>query len=358
MKRWVSLISVLFCTGIVGSAQIWPTFSGTTSSQQNSTALDSHSVIVSGNVVAADGVALPNSVALVSDCEGHERNEGFTDAKGYFNFTWNAGKQAVGQQAEGPLSTNETLSLCDLRADAPGFISEKIHLSGLMGAAGMLQVGQIVLHAASPQTGNLISATNAAAPDKARKNFQRGCEEAKRGKWDAALSRFREAVHIYPKYAQAWLYLGRVQIQQGNLDDARESLQQALTADDRFVDAYRELADLALKTKRWQELADDTAHVLQLDPQGSQYWYLNSAANYQLKQVDKAEKSALQGLRTDARQTIPQLQYLLAAILTLKHDYRGAAEHIRHYLRLAPHAENAAVAQQQLQQLEKLAGGE
>ncbi|HET7441594.1 MAG TPA: tetratricopeptide repeat protein, partial [Terriglobales bacterium] len=152
--------------------------------------------------------------------------------------------------------------------------------------------------------------------------------------------------------------LGRIQMQQGNPDGARESFQQALTADDRFVDAYRELADLALKTKRWQELADDTAHVLQLDPQGSQYWYLNSAANYQLKQVDKAEKSALQGLRTDARQTIPQLQYLLAAILTLKHDYRGAAEHIRHYLRLAPHAENAAVAQQQLQQLEKLAGGE
>jgi len=39
----------------------------------------------------------------------------------------------------------------------------------------------------------------------------------KKEKWDAALDRYRQAVELYPKYATAWLEMGRVQIKQGNL---------------------------------------------------------------------------------------------------------------------------------------------
>lgn len=362
MKVQLFLLSVLFGTSVISFAQSWPNLYSSTLSQQSSAPYATYdredAVILTGTVLVADGIPLPQSATIQSECDGHLRTEGYTDAKGSFSITWNGGRQGFGHDANESLTPIGALGLCELRADVPGFVSEKVRLSGLSGSPGMVQVGHILIHAATPQAGNVVSATSAAAPEKARKNLQKGCDAAKKENWDAAVSHFREAVHVYPKYAQAWLYLGRVQVQQGNVDGARESFQQALTADSRFVDAYSELADLALKTKRWQELADDTDHILQLEPGGSQYWYLNSAANYELKQVDKAEKSALQGLRADVRQRFPQLQYLMAAILTLKQDYRGAAEHIRHYLRLAPHAENAAVAQQQLQQLEKLSGGE
>jgi len=150
------------------------------------------------------------------------------------------------------------------------------------------------------------------------------------------------------------LELGRVQIQLGNITDAQLAFHEALAADSKLVMPYAELAQIAARQQHWQDAADATDQLLALDPIGfPQGWFLNSASNYYLGRVDRAEKSALQGLRVDAQHRLPRLHFLLGAILALKHDYQGAAEHLRNYLQLAPHAEDALMAQQKLQQLEK-----
>ena len=362
VKRLLILFGLLLAIDLVASAQSWQPAAGIqsiTAGSALSLASDknsSKSSFLSGRVIVTQGIPLPQPAAIESNCDGHLRTEAYTDAKGYFTFQLSE-RSGLGPEAGQSFGVSSSLPLCELQASLPGFISEKIQLSGNSDSAGIIRVGDIIVRPATRADGNMISVTSVAAPSKAQKNFLKGCEQANQGKWKAAAERFREAVRIYPKYAQAWVFLGKVEAQQGDLEAARQSFHDALTADPKFVDAYTELAQLALRAKQWQELADDTDQILQLDPAGMpQFWYLNSAANYELKKVDKAEKSALQGVRLDVRQRIPQLQYLLAAILTLKQDYRGAAEHIRHYLRLAPHAQDAAVAQQQLQQLEKLSG--
>jgi tetratricopeptide (TPR) repeat protein len=313
------------------------------------------SIVLSGKVIVTDGVPMPDVVAIEIDCEGNIRTLGYIGVNGNFDFRVSISNSSASETGSF-LTSSLTLSGCELQAQVPGFVSEKVILStSLDYSAGVLRIGNITIHSANRESSNAISATTLAAPSKAQKSFQKGRQEASKGEWKAAADHFREAVRIYPNYAIAWVYLGRVQLRQGDIDTARGSLQEALKADPKLVEAYAELAHIALRTKQWQELADNTDHILQLNPQGMpQFWYLNSAANYELRNIDKAEKSAMQGLRTDVGERVPRLQYLLGVILAFKQEYRGAAEHIRHYLRLAPHAEDAALAEKQLHELEKL----
>jgi tetratricopeptide (TPR) repeat protein len=347
----------------ISFAQSWPLASGTAiGSPVPSPGIAlrdqgrSRTVFLSGRVVVDEDMPLQQPAAIEMNCAGRIYTQGYTDAKGYFSFELRGRNNLLSKDAGDNLNGAEGWQICEVQASLSGFVSESVPLSSASISTSLIQSRPIVLHSVTRAEGNMVSATSAAAPPKAQKELQKGVEEARKGKLDSAQSRFQKAVNLYPKYAEAWLDLGRVQLQQDQFDAARQSFQEALAADSKLVGAYSELADLALREKHWQELADATDHILQLDPAGPQYWYLNSAANYELKKVDKAEKSILQGLRLDVRNAIPRMQYLLAAILALKKDYRGAADHIRSYLRLAPHAADANVAQQQLQQLEKLSG--
>ena len=348
------LLLVLTSTG--SFAQSW----GTPQSPSSAVAAPLHtndqdSIVLSGKVIVEDGFALPALVAVEIGCRGDIRTLGYTDSKGDFDFVVNISNSSA-RETSPFLASSLGLSECELQARAQGFTSEKVVLSkALYNFAGLFRVGNVTIRPLTREPGNTISATTLAAPGKAQKSFQKGREEASKGNWKAAGDHFREAVRIYPKYAVAWVYLGRVQLRQEDLETARKSLQEALTADPSFVEAYAELAQIALRASRWQELACDTDHILQLNPEGMpQFWYLNSVANYELRNIDKAEKSAMQGLRTDVQERVPRLQYLLGLILAVKHEYRGAAEHIRHYLQVAPQAKDAVIAEKQLHQLEKL----
>jgi len=81
---------------------------------------------------------------------------------------------------------------------------------------------------------------------------------------------------------------------------------------------------------------------------------LNAAANFYLHRLEAAEKSARRALEVDAKHQFPKTEYLLGAILAEKHDYTGALEHLRNYLRLSPHATDAEAVQKQAEQLERL----
>lgn len=361
MKRVFVIVFIAVWTSALSFAQLsWPTMSESAAGPPGPGRFnhDQDSFIVSGNVVVADGIPLPEAAAIELSCKGHTRIIGYSDDKGSFDLRLNLAAILSSQETGQFLASSITLHGCELQANVPNFLSEKVHLSKAVDFGGMIRVGNVAIRYASREAGATISATSAAAPSKAQKAFQKGCEEATRNNWNSAADHFREAVRIYPKYASAWVYLGKVEVHQGEFDAARQSFQEALKADQKFVDAYAELARLALHAKRWQELADDTDHILQINPAGMpQFWYLNSAANLELRNIDIAEKSALQGLRIDAGHRVPQLQFLLGVILAVKHDYRGAAECIRHYLHLAPQAKDAAVAEKQLQELERLSVG-
>ena len=323
----------------------------------------------SGKVKLDDGGQLTDEAAIQSNCRGRIRTETYTDSKGSFSFqVGRAGERemaGIAQAADSSaLESQMDVTMrhnlandwrdCELQAMLPGFTSDVVQLAPHMQDFGNADVGTILLHRLEHVEGFTLSATSAAAPPKAKKEYEKGRELQKKQKWDEAGRRFQKAVELYPKYAVAWLELGHIQKQKNERGEARQSFHQAVAADSKFISPYQELADMAVAERQWPELLDATGKLLKLNPVSfPQYWFLNAYANYSLQQLDAAEQGALKGLYVDPQHHVPKLEYLLGAILAQKHDYRGAAEHIRQYLLLAPNAPDAELARKQVQELER-----
>jgi tetratricopeptide (TPR) repeat protein len=194
-----------------------------------------------------------------------------------------------------------------------------------------------------------VSVSSLATPEKARKAFNKGEQEAHKGKLEAAYDHFKEAVATYPRYALAWLELGRLQAKQSSFAEAQESFRQAVTSDSSLTTGYVDFALVAARQQNWQAVAEMTDTLVQRFPDSSPvYWYLNSAAYYNLGKTKEAEGSITRALRLDPQRQLPQMEYLYGLILGNKKDYKSATEHISAYLRLAPNSKDSLPARQVL----------
>jgi tetratricopeptide (TPR) repeat protein len=337
-------------------------------------ATGSGSIFISGKVIIDDGTLLTDHAAIQSLCNGSTHTETYTDSMGHFSFevkSQNQNQNSV--SAEDASDSSEPvfgqaaaqganfdpvgnyLRNCQLQAALPGFTSGVVRLAERFSDIGSTDVGTVVLHRMAQVEGFTLSVTTAQAPTKARKEYDKGRDSEKKKKWDAAQESFQKAVDEYPKYAIAWYELGRVQMQKDDLAAARQSFHQALSADSKFVSPYHALTELAAREQKWQEVADTSAALLQLNAiDFPEDWWLNAAGNYNLRNFDAAEKSARRGLELDKQHQLPRLEYLLGLALAQKHDYSSALEHLRNYLRLAPHAADAESVQKQSDEIERL----
>jgi tetratricopeptide (TPR) repeat protein len=242
---------------------------------------------------------------------------------------------------------------CELRASLPGFRSESVNLAGRR-MFDNPEVGTIILKRLANVEGTTISAIAMQAPKDAKKAFEKGRELVKKKKTDEAQKEFEKAVSLYPKYTTALFELGRIHESQNRAEDARKAYGEALAADPKYVSPYRQIAGMAFKEQKWQEVADTTDRIIKLDPVDyTDAYFYHSVANYYLKKYDVAEKSAREVTKMDGRNPIPMVRNLLGAILIEKQDYAGAAEQIREFVKLSKPGPEQDRAQKQLEQLEK-----
>jgi tetratricopeptide (TPR) repeat protein len=334
-------------------------------------------VPISGRVMVDDGAPPPETVVIERVCNGNARAEGYTDRKGYFSIDMGADRGVLqdastssdryndiethdpGQSrmssglGEAELS-DQRYRNCDLRASLPGYRSQVVSLAN-HGVLDNPDIGTIFLHRLGNVEGRIISAISLAAPKDARKAFEKGSDQAKKNKLDDAMKNYRKAVDVYPQYAAAWLELGKLQAAKGQADAAHQSFDAAVQADSKYLNPYLELSRLDLGAKNWRELADVTGRVVTLDPfDYPQQFFFNSVANYNLHDMDAAEKSAREAEKLDTQHHYPQASHLLGVILAQRQDYTGAASEMRTYLKFASGAADAATVRAQLDQLEKL----
>ncbi|MGA2593711.1 MAG: tetratricopeptide repeat protein [Bryobacteraceae bacterium] len=335
-------------------------------------------IYLSGKVVMDDGTPPPEPVTIERVCDTSARAQAYTDQKGRFSFQMGqtagilqdasedatipgAQTRPVSSIASGPNSpptnlSDSRLATCELRAMLAGYRSDTVNISGrrLMDDP---DVGTIVLHRLANVAGTVVSMTSLAAPNDARRAYEKGLIALHKHKQPEAGKDFQKAVDIYPKYAVAWYELGRIQEQEQNVAGARASYEKALAADPRFMSPYVQLAELAARARNWIELADTTDRLLQLDPMDYAFAYFdNAVANLNLGRMKEAEKSARAGLKVDTSHRFPKLAQVLARTLERKGDYAGAAENMRLYLQLAPDAEDAAKMRIRIGELDRLAG--
>jgi len=341
------------------------------------------SIFLSGRVSFDDGSPTNANIRIERVCNGTPHLETHTDSKGNFYFQLGQNQSVDVEAVDGsdpsdpfnkypgqvPASgqsfpanstyNNQTSTVtnvmfsCDVRASYPGYRSDLISLAGRH-TMDNPEIGTIVLHRLTEVKGTTISMTTALAPKRAQKQYQKGVDMARKGDFDAALIHFTKATTSYPKYAIAWFDMGDIQQRTGKTEDARKSFIAAIAADKRFVSPYDRLALMSAQQSKWQDAADYSKKVIDLNPvEFPSSFYLNALANYNLKKRDEAEKSVRMLLKLDTAHAYPVGENLLAQILLEKGDYAQAATHLRAYLALVPKADNAEALKQALAKLDQ-----
>lgn len=335
--------------------------------------IPARAIFFSGKVVFSDGVPPNTSIRIERVCNGVSRLESHTDNKGRFSFQLGQ-EQGVDTDASDPssgvrpgqtMTTSNTnpatgtangmdpLWNCQLRAAYPGYRSDMIEL-GTRRALDDPDLGTIVLHRLANVQGSTISVTTALAPKHAQKDYEKGLQLAQKGDFENAEKRLSAATDAYPKYAIAWFALGQVEQREGKNDEARKAWQNAATSDNHYVSPLDALASLSVQEHKWEDAADYSKQATDLNPvEFPNSFWSNAFANYQLKKLDAAEKSAKELLKLDTAHKYPQAENLLAHILVEKGNLAEAATHLRAYLALEPNAADAAALRQALEKIDQ-----
>lgn len=345
--------------------------STSTSNQQSTTASPPpQPIFLSGNVVIDDGTPLPINVGIQSVCGTTQRIMAHAAANGDFNFRWTFGISSTFEDASenGRVSNSlisggsssssgrmggsppagalpdDPLANCELRADLPGYTSTRIPLYNHASNRLDFDVGTITLHRITGDEGRVVSALSLKAPKDAKKNFDKGQQEVRAHKTAEAAASFQKAVTAYPQYADAWLELGRAQLQLGAKDDARNDFQKAMELDEKLIGAWQQLGYLASDQGHWAEASRYLDQAVKLDPMNSAVaWYFDAMANFNQGKFDVAERSirAEMKLNTDPN---PRADFLLGMVLIARKDLAGGATVLRKFVATYPDSEDVPSA--------------
>jgi tetratricopeptide (TPR) repeat protein len=337
----------------------------------------SQPLYISGKVVMQDGSAVPQNMTIQRVCSGIAKTVAYTDAKGHFNFRWGDRTSVIADAADAgaggnagfgssqsagganPLASDpfgNRMMNCDVRANIVGYSSNNIGLFN-RSATDSSDIGTIILRRIAGVEGSSISVTSMMAPKDARKAFEHGLQSLLKNKSADATKDFEKAVLLYPKYAEAWLNLGKLHEQQKSTEPARMAFEKAIAADPKLVPPYLELGLLYAGQNNWKQSGDILDQALKLDPVDfPQAWYASAVAHYNLLNYDAAEKSAREAVKLDPKHANPRASYLLGLILAEKKDYAGAATELTEYILLAPDAPDLKQVQDQLAKIERLKG--
>ncbi len=345
----------------------------------------SRPVNISGRVLMEDGSPILQDISIQRVCSGMAKTVAYTDSKGHFSFQWGDRNAIVTDAADagsgpGPGRSSSTsgyggaqsagganalavdpfgsrMMNCELRASVAGYTSDTINLFNRR-SGDSPDVGTLMLRRIAGVEGSSVSVTSMMAPKEAKKAYEHGLQSLLKNKSSDASKDFEKAVTLYPKYADAWVNLGKLRIEQQQIEPARTALLKAIEADPKLVTPYVELGLLAAKSTNWQESGKYLDRAVELDPVDyPQAWYADAVANYNLKKYDAAEKSARAAVKLDPRHANPRSDYLLGLVLAEKQNYPAAVEELTAYLKLAPNAPDLAQVKDQIGQLEKLMGG-
>lgn len=274
-------------------------------------------VFISGRVVMDDGTAPDTGIAIQRVCGGAPSTVAYTDGKGGFSFQWGRSSSLMREASETDFGANGPRG-CELMANAPGFRSARFDLTNLR-AGDNPNLGTMILHRIAGIEGTSVSATALYAPKDAKKAWEKGVADLRRSNATAAEKELEKAVAIYPKYANAWLDLGRARMQRQAEGPAREAFLKAINADDKLVEPYVALGELAVRHGNWPDAALYLDRALQLDPVDfPRLWYEDAVADYHVQQFDRAERNAREALKLPPAIRDPRADAILGLILSAK----------------------------------------
>jgi Tfp pilus assembly protein PilF len=301
----------------------------------------------------AGGMLPWDPIPVAVTCGGVTRYNTVTDPKGGFNIEASErNSEVVTNPHDTKRVVPSSLVGCQVNAVVEGFTSTPLTIAN-RSLEDDPSIGTITLRPDERATGSIQSATTAAAPADAMKEFQKARSDELDKHNSSAQKHLQKAVAIDPQMAEAWYHLGKLE-ETDKPQDALTAYHKAAAADPIYVLPYERIAALAANDKKWQEVVDASNQALKLNPAGTpQIWYFNAVGNYNLGQHETAEKSADTSLAMDPSHLAPNTEQLLAVILAGRGDLPDALQHLRHCLTYTAAGPNADLMKQQIAQLEK-----
>ncbi|HSE19099.1 MAG TPA: tetratricopeptide repeat protein [Pyrinomonadaceae bacterium] len=186
----------------------------------------------------------------------------------------------------------------------------------------------------------VVNAALAAVPEKARKLYERGVEEARSDNAAKAANTLKEAVTLYPHFPLALNELGVQYLKLRQVNKAIEVLREACKLDPDATPARLNLGIALLEAKQFALAEEQLRESLKRNSSSATaHMYLGISLLRQTK-FEEAEKELLVATQANATQ-LGMANYYLAGLYWRKKDYPRAVEQLEKYLVLTPNAPDA-----------------
>ena len=323
---------------------------------------------IGGRIVLETGKPVQESLGIELSCESRLVQAIRSDLGGYFTFSLGGGGASnldfsasnessvvVGRNpADLPRGFTGSLRGCEVRLAVPGYYPLSYPLLEQSGT-GRIEIGTLRLRRIAGVPGSYVSLTSLMVPDNAQKEFEKALKDLEKKRSDSAQQHLEKAVTLYAEYAAAWNELGQLYTASGEKEKALEAFEKALAADSQYLQPYLNLASLQLQNQQWQDAVETAGRILELDSNLGLANFIQAVGNFNLRQLDAAEKSARAAEKVPHERT-PHVHVLLAEILVQKQDYENAATQMRTYLEEDPEGPFAERVKKGLEDIKEFAG--
>jgi len=186
----------------------------------------------------------------------------------------------------------------------------------------------------------VLNAALAAVPEKARKLYEKGVEQARNDDPVKAAESLKEAVSLYPNFALALNELGVQYLKLRLVDKAVDVLKEACKLNPESFPSRLNLGIALLEAKQFSEAEGHLREAVKGNPSApTAHMYLGIAL-LRLSKYDEAEKELLVATTANVSQ-LAMANYYLGGLYWRKQDYPRAVEQLEKYLALTPNAPDA-----------------
>src|SRR6059036_4287284 len=164
---------------------------------------------------------------------------------------------------------------------------------------------------------------------------ERGVVLHQAGRTADALSSYRQATEVDPRYALAWNNVGVVLAHQSDTEDAIEAFRKALQLSSQFVGARLNLALLLTHLRRFQLALEAYRQVLASQPTSAPAWNGVGLVLVELKRFTDARNAFVRAVEADPEHA--GAHYNLSFTLSNLGDFDGALRATKRALELDPY---------------------
>ena len=158
---------------------------------------------------------------------------------------------------------------------------------------------------------------------------------------EKAVEALERATKADSRFGMAWTLLGGLYAVGSRPDDARAAFDRAIEADPAAMQPYWGLVQLAASAQDWPLVKTEAARLLACRPNEPAGLFAAALAEWNLENVEAAEKAARMAVDEGAAEEFPKTYRLLGLALAAKGDLAGAAAAYESYLGGAPEATDA-----------------